>query len=145
MIKFTIPVKPVTKKNSPRVIPNKGKGRPFFILPSEAYMNFEKDCYPYLANVKQEVGVIKYPINLQAHFFVDARRRIDLNNCHEALSDAMVKAGLILDDNRDIIAGTDGSRVYYDKTNPRIEVVITELKEYAQWNNTKDEQVTLFQ
>ena len=36
----------------------------------------------------------------------------------------MVTAGILLDDKSDIVIGHDGSRVYYDKKNPRTEVKI---------------------
>ena len=55
----------------------------------------------------------------------------------------MVKSGLILDDNRDIIAAHDGSRVFHDKHNPRIEITISEMKEYTPWNPTNIKQEKL--
>lgn len=55
----------------------------------------------------------------------------------------MVKSGLILDDNRDIIAGHDGSRVYHDKFNPRIEIEIANMQDYTQWNDTQSVQQKL--
>ena len=45
----------------------------------------------------------------------------------------LVKAEVILDDNRDIVASHNGSVVYWDKENPRIEVEITEVKNYERW------------
>ena len=47
----------------------------------------------------------------------------------EAIDDIMVKAGLLEDDNYTVIAGHDGSRVLYDRENPRTEVVITKMGE----------------
>lgn len=142
-IKFTLPVRPVTKKNSGQIITNPKTGRPFMI-PSPQYRQFEKDCLPYLYRVKQEVGVVNYPVNIQCIFYMEKRIKVDLSNLLNAIDDAMVAAKFIQDDNRDIIAGHDGSRVYHDSTNPRIELTITELKDYAQWKNTKDVQVSLF-
>ena len=55
------------------------------------------------------------------------RRRVDLCNLHEALCDVLVKHGVIADDNSNIVAGMDGSRVLYDKNNPRTEIVIEEI------------------
>ena len=146
MIKFIIPIKPVTKKNSQQIIPIKtktGKLR-HIIIPSAEYKKFEKECLPYISRVKAEIGVINYPINLECVFFVEKKLRYDLSNLLNAIDDALVHSGLILDDNRDIIAGHDFSRVYYDKENPRIEIKITEMSEYAQWKNTKDVQTSLF-
>ena len=71
------------------------------------------------------------------------KRLCDLTNLLAAVDDAAVKSGLLLDDNRDIIAAHDGSRVFYDKINPRISVVITEMQDYTQWNDTISKQQKL--
>lgn len=140
MIKFIIPVRPATKKNSGQIITI--KGRPI-LLPSPKYREFEKACLPFLNHVKAQTGIIDYPVNLQCLFFMETRRRVDLANLLNAIDDAAVKSGLISDDNRDIIAGHDGSRVFYDKTNPRIEITITEMPNYSQWNDTTTKQQSL--
>lgn len=140
MIKFTIPVRPATKKNSGQIITV--KGRPI-LIPSQQYREFEKQCLPFLNHVKATAGIINYPVNLQCVFFVETRRRVDLANLLNAIDDAAVKSGLLTDDNRDIIAAHDGSRVFHDKINPRIEITITEMKDYTQWNDTTTNQQTL--
>lgn len=130
MIKFTLPIKPVTKKNSGQIIQVGGTPR---LIPSKQYRQFEKDCLPYLIRVKLQTGEITYPINIKCTFYMETRRRVDLPNLLNAVDDAMVKSGLIVDDNRDIVAGHDGSRVFHDKENPRIEIEITNLTDYQQW------------
>lgn len=141
MIKFTLPIKPVSKKNHGQIVM---RGKYPIMLPSKQYLQFEKDSLPYFHRVKHQVGVVNYPVNIQCIFYVDARRKVDLSNLLNAVDDAMVKSGLILDDNRDIIAGHDGSRVYHDNINPRIELEIKELKDYVQWKDTKNVQQNLF-
>lgn len=140
MINFTLPVAPRSKKNSGQIVM---RGKYPVLIPSKAYLQFEKECLPYLYRVKQEVGVVNYPVNIQCIFYMDARRKVDLSNLLNAVDDAMVKSGLIIDDNRDIIAGHDGSRVFHDKINPRIELEIKELKNYVQWQDTKNIQQKL--
>ena len=140
MIKFTLPVRPVTKKNNGRIVM---RGNYPILLPSEQYLKFEKESLPYFIHVKNTAGVINYPVNCECIFYMDARRRVDLANLLNAVDDAMVKSGLIIDDNRDIIAGHDGSRVFHDKLNPRIEITISEMQDYAQWNDTKNVQQKL--
>lgn len=135
IIKFTLPVKPTTKKNSGQIVM---RGSYPKLLPSKQYLQFEKDTQPYFINVKNQVGSISYPINMECLFYMETHRKVDLCNLLNAVDDSMVKSGLIIDDNRDIIAGHDGSRVYFDKLNPRIEIVITELTEYEQWKDTKN-------
>jgi Holliday junction resolvase RusA-like endonuclease len=140
MINFTLPVAPRSKKNSCQIVM---RGKYPVLIPSKAYLQFEKECLPYLYRVKAEVGVVNYPVNIQCIFYMDARRKVDLSNLLNAVDDAMVKSGLIIDDNRDIIAGHDGSRVFHDKINPRIELEIKELKNYVQWQDTKNTQQKL--
>ena len=142
-IKISIPVKPVTKKNSQQIITNPKTGRPF-IIPSKQFRDFEKDCKPYMLQIKNEIGQIRFPVNIKCIFYVDRKLKYDLTNLLEAIDDVLVNYGILLDDNRDILAAHDGSRVFYDKFNPRIELTIEECADYAQWNNTKDEQINLF-
>ena len=141
MIKFTLPIRPATKKNSGQIITVGGFPR---LIPSKQYLQFEKDCQPYFKQVLNQIGQIYYPLNLQAVFYVETKRRIDLPNLLNAIDDAMVKSELILDDNRDIIASHDGSRVYHDKFNPRIEIEITKQENYTQWKDTQTKQHKLF-
>ncbi len=141
MIKFTLPIKPVSKKNHGQIVM---RGKYPIMLPSKQYLQFEKDSLPYFHRVKHQVGVVNYPVNIQCIFYMDARRKVDLSNLLNAVDDAMVASGLILDDNRDIIAGHDGSRVFHDNINPRIELEIKELKDYVQWKDTKNVQQNLF-
>ena len=116
-VTFTIPLKPVTKKNSQRIIINRGKP---MILPSKAYKEYEHDALYFLKPLE-----IDYPVNVKAVYYMPTKRRVDLTNLHEALHDVLVKAGTLTDDNSNIIVSTDGSRVMYDKDNPRTEIEIT--------------------
>lgn len=145
-IEFTIPVHPVSKKNSQQIITLRtkyGKSRNI-IIPSKKYKEFEAECLPFFTQVKEQAGVVDFPVNMAVSFFVSKKFKYDLTNLLEAIDDAAVKSGFILDDNRDIIAGHDGSRVYYDKYNPRIEITITEIADYVQWKPTNIEQKNLF-
>ena len=145
-IEFTIPVHPVSKKNSQQIITLRtkyGKSRNI-IIPSKKYKEFEAECLPFFTQVKKQAGVVDSPVNMAVSFFVSKKLKYDLTNLLEAVDDAAVKSGFILDDNRDIIAGHDGSRVYYDKFNPRIEITITEMADYVQWKPTNIEQKNLF-
>lgn len=118
MIEFTIPIAPVTKKNSQRIIVNPRTKRPM-VLPSEAYKKYEKECGWFI----KPLGIDK-PINLKCLYYMPTKRRVDLVNLLEATCDVLVKYGCITDDNSLIVASTDGSRVLYDKENPRTEIMI---------------------
>lgn len=125
-ISFTINYPPTTKKNSQRLIK---VGKRTIPIPSKAYQSFE-DCVCRTIKVSR---VISYPCNVKCVFYAQTRRKIDLPNLLNAVDDALVKANVFADDNRDIIAMHDGSIVLYDKLNPRIEVEITQLYGYEQW------------
>ena len=53
------------------------------------------------------------------------RRRVDGLNLEEAVDDLLVEAGILADDNSRIVISHDGSRVLYDKDNPRTEITIS--------------------
>lgn len=62
-------------------------------------------------------------------FYMPTRRKVDLTNLMEAAHDTLVAAKILADDNNTIIVSVDGSRVLYDKENPRTEIIIQELEE----------------
>lgn len=125
-IRILIPLHPYTKKNSQEIYfrtktdeGNTAQKVPF-IFPSKQYKRYEQDCRIFMRSLG-----IDYPVNVQAHYYMNSLRAVDLTNLHQALHDAMVNNGLISDDNCRLIVSTDGSRVFYDKNNPRTEVLIT--------------------
>lgn len=67
---------------------------------------------------------IDEPVEVTAIFYMPTRRTVDLTNLLEALDDVLVKYGIVKDDNCKIIYSHDGSRVMYDKANPRTVVRI---------------------
>lgn len=129
-IKFTIPVAPVTKKNHGRIVMC---GKYPKLLPSEAYERYTKASMPFLNSVYGTAGTIDYPVNLKCVFYLDKRRKGDLAGYLQAIQDLLVEAGILADDNRNIVASVDGSEVLYDKENPRTEVTITRKENYEQW------------
>ena len=127
MLSITIPLNPITKKNSQRIIKNRATGRPL-IIQSETYKQYEKDCGFFLAKFSGR-DPIDEPINLKCLFYRKDRRGVDLSNCLEAIQDILKKYGVIKDDNHKIVASVDGSRVLYDKKNPRTEIYIEEIRD----------------
>lgn len=122
-ISFVIRLAPITKKNSQQMIQAKGRIIP---IPSKQYRKYEHEAWNFMPIVKQPID---YPVNIKAFYYMPTRRRVDLTNLHEALHDVLVKHHVIADDNCLIVVGTDGSRVFYDKENPRTEVYIEEMDE----------------
>ena len=124
-IKLTIKLPPVTKKNSMQIV---GNGKRPMLIPSAQYRRYERDAGWFLKPL-----AISEPVNMRAIYFMPARRKVDITNLESALMDVLVKHGVIADDNCRVVVSTDGSRVMYDKENPRTEVTITKSKEELPW------------
>ena len=125
MVNITIPLNPIPKKNSTKIITNKATGRPM-VIQSDRYRQYEKDSAIFLRKYSRQ-DPIDEPVNLKCLFYRKDRRPIDLINLLEAIQDILVKYGILKDDNSNIVASTDGSRVFYDKENPRTEIVIERI------------------
>ena len=125
MIKFTIPLAPITKKNHQQLVWPKGKNKPI-VMPSPQYKQYEKDALWFIPKLLEPLSD---PVCVMCKFYMPTRRKCDLTNLLQAIDDIMVKAGLLEDDNYTIIQSHDGSRVYYDKENPRTEVIIYPIEE----------------
>ena len=120
LCRLTIHGCPRTKKNS-RTATSNG-----ITLPSKAYRK-------YAATAWQQIheGARNLPIsgrcNVKALYYMDTHGIVDISGLHQGLHDLLKDRGIIADDNSRIVAGTDGSRVLYDKERPRVEVVIEEM------------------
>ena len=122
-IRFTIPLNPVTKKNSSRVVPC---GRYHKVLPSEAYEKYEERAGEH---IPYKGLMIDRPCEIKCLFYTridhsQSKNSVDLTNLLEAIDDTLVAHHLLADDNCRIIVSHDGSRVLHDKARPRTEVTI---------------------
>lgn len=128
VMKFTIPIVPRTKKNSNEIRYRRGKP---YVAPSHLYENYE---YEGIMRIPEKYKKeIDYPVNIKAIYYVKRNARIDKTNLESALMDMLVAARVLKDDSAikpSIVVATDGSRVYYDKDNPRIEVEIMKMEEF---------------
>lgn len=131
MLTYILYGAPRTKKNSQQIHRN-AAGRPF-VAPSRAFAEYERSC---LAQIKTPCRPISDAVNVKCVYYMPTRRRVDLVNLIEASLDILVCAGVLADDNRDIVAGHDGSCVLYDKKNPRTEIFIAKMEDYEQWSKT---------
>lgn len=131
---YVLPFEPRTKKNSLVIAgtgqkcPVCGKPKKQWVRQGDAYNDYARKAYQWLlANYKWDSTdrPIDFPVNVQTVFYAGTRRKVDLVNLEEAVHDILVDAGILADDNSAIIASTDGSRVEYDKDNPRVEIYIT--------------------
>ena len=124
-MKIVILGEPRTKKNSQQILINHATGRPF-IMPSKEYKAYENYCSVYMPRLKKPID---YPVNVKCLFYRSTRRRVDLCNLIECVADVLVKYQVLADDNRNVMYAVDGSRVYWDKANPRVEITIEPIEE----------------
>lgn len=120
-----IPLLCRSKKNSQQICYNKNTGKPF-IRQSELYVNFERECGYYLIKYKKNINI---PVNLKCTFYVPDKRKRDLTNLENAIADILVKYNVLADDNYNIIAGWDNSRIIYEKGREETIIEITKIKE----------------
>ena len=122
-MRLTLYGAPISKKNSQQIV--RIGNRPGLVQ-SKPYRQYEKDCLKQIAgNLVQGINT---PVNVKCLYYMPTRRRVDLVNLLEATDDVLVKAGVLEDDNSRIVVGHDGSRVMWDKVNPRVEIEITEVQ-----------------
>ena len=127
-VKYTIKMPPVTKKNHQQIVVPKGKKRPI-VIPSPQYRQYEKDAVWFLK--PRPPRPIECAVNVKCEFYLPTRRRTDLNNLLEAVTDLLVHAGILADDHYCIVESHDGSRCYVDRDNPRTEITITRIVDPA--------------
>lgn len=124
MIIFEISGNPVTKKNSMAMAVNRKTGRTFPVQ-SKAYKEYEKSAMKQLADQMSDGPFpINDAVNVECHYYMETHRKVDLCNLLAATCDILVKVGIIQDDNCSIVVGHDGSKVSYDKENPRVKIMI---------------------
>ena len=129
--KYIISLPPITKKNSQQILTNHRTGKPF-IAPSRQYKKYEQAAMWYLT--PKPKAPLSGSYNIRLLFYMPTRRKVDKTNLESAIMDVLVDAKILADDNRNIVAATDGTRVYYDKENPRTEIYIEDLTEdYDTW------------
>ena len=91
------------------------------MIPSKQFKAFQDACEEFMPKGE----TITTPINLKCLYYMPTRRKVDITNLLQATCDVLVKYKVIEDDNNEIIASVDGTRVAYDKERPRTEVTIT--------------------
>ena len=118
MIKFTIPLTPVTKKNSSRIIRRRGRQ---YVIPSEAFEKCQDEAGWFIPHKGERISV---PVEVSCSFYMPTRGKVDLANLLNAICDVLVHYGVLADDNSDIIVSHDRSRVIKGAKKPRTEVRI---------------------
>ena len=127
VLKMCIKGDPRTKKNSMRIIIGwTSDGKPYpRPIPSKAFSEYEE---VFLWQIKKSQKLkIDFPVNIKCVYYMKTRRKVDLLNLLGATMDILVSGGVLKDDNSSIVVSHDGSRVLYDKENPRVEIEIERI------------------
>lgn len=132
-LRYTIRGEPRTKKNHQEIAgrgrrcPVCGKPERQWVRQGKYNREYVKNALPQLIPVPQRP--IEVPVHIKCLFYMASRRVVDGLNLEAAVDDLLVEAGILADDNSRIVISHDGSRVLYDKENPRTEIVICAAKE----------------
>ena len=130
---YTIPLDPRTKKNH-QMIAGSGPRCPYCRKPKKQFIRqgHAGSEYVFLAtphlNPKPEEP-IHTPVRVAYRFYMATRRKVDSLNLAAQADDLLVSAGILADDNSNIVKSHDGTRVLYDKANPRTEIYIYDYEE----------------
>ena len=122
---FTIPGRPITKKNSQRIFRTRGRKNRPFIVQSSAYNSFERNAVKELLPQRPEYPIEKKVDVCVKYYMPNRVSWPDLIGLLQATSDILEKAEIITNDknikhygfrnNHSEIAGVD-------KHNPRTEI-----------------------
>jgi Holliday junction resolvase RusA-like endonuclease len=120
LIHLTISGDTVSKKNSKKII--YVRGRPI-IIPSYAYKKWHDQAMSQLWGKKPVAGQIEA---IEMILYPSTKRKFDLSNHTESLMDLLVDAGIIQDDNYEVVPELTVRFGGHDKANPRAEITIHE-------------------
>ena len=114
---YTIPGRLVPKKNSKRVYP--GRKKP---VGSPRWKVYEK--FAAFTLMAQNAGLDKRTdlLHVTAVYYCPNRTQPDVSAMHETVGDLLEAGGIIENDKQ--IRSWDGSRIYIDRDNPRVEILV---------------------
>lgn len=122
---YTLLGQPYVKKNNQKVANVGGR---WVKYNTPKYRLWERQAHMQIMAAGGPPTPIDTPVILLCNFFMQSRHRVDLSNLYEGVQDVLVKTGVLADDNHTIIVGHDGSRVRYDRQNPRVEIALIATK-----------------
>ncbi len=118
---LSLPGRPITKKNSQRIVYNRGSGKPM-VIQSEPYRLYADECLWRLKGYRGPT--FAEPVKLTARYYMPNRRSWpDLMGLLQATCDILEAAGVLEDDA--LVKRLDGSEIAgVDRDQPRADVVI---------------------
>ena len=132
ILRYVIPLEPRTKKNHLRIA---GSGRKCptchrflrqYVLQSKAHDVYKQQAKVFLH--PRPDNPINTPCEITYKFYMKTHRVVDKSGLMQAADDLLVETGILEDDNSRILVSHDGTRVLYDKENPRTEITIKLLE-----------------
>jgi len=124
-VSIVLPGAPRTKKNSANILM---AGKKKVVKPSPAWLAWRNDVRSWY--LKQPVAFRRpFPLpvaeyNIAALFYRDAKRG-DSTGYYQGVADVLQELNIITDDVQ--LVQWDGSRLYIDKANPRVEITLTKV------------------
>jgi Holliday junction resolvase RusA-like endonuclease len=104
-----------------------GKFQKLFIRQGKSHTEYHAKAWAYLR--PKPAQPIDTPVTVRYRFYMATRRKVDALNLCAAADDLLVETGILKDDCSAIIKSHDGTRVLYDKENPRTEIEIFDYEE----------------
>lgn len=133
LAQYVIPLDPRTKKNHMTIAGSGprckecGKRKKQYVRQGHANTQYSARAAQYLHPKPREP--LECEIYVVYHLYMQTHRRVDDLNLYASLDDLLVSERIIRDDSIKYIRCRDGSRVFYDKENPRAEIYIYEYRE----------------
>jgi hypothetical protein len=124
-VTLTLPGAPRTKKTSQRIW---RVGKRKVVIPSDAWMAWRDSVRAHAITGRWPKYGLSVPLNCCAHFYRDAKRG-DAVGYYQGLADVLEEIGVVADDRW--ITQWDGSRLFVDRENPRVQLVLTPIGEAA--------------
>lgn len=122
--------------------PKCGKRRKQFVRQGAAHSKYAFEAARFLNPRPKEP--ISGPVHIIYILYMQTRRRVDDLNLYASLDDILVHEKILADDSIKYIRNRDGSRVLYDKENPRAEIYIYSYgEEEDTWLRKLEQKCTL--
>lgn len=114
---------PVSQKNSKNIVTNHRTGRPI-IISSKNVQSWHKNAKVELLEQINGRSVENYPVSVSMILYYNNKRARDLDNSSTSVLDALVKSGILVDDNYNYINRLVVEYGGVDRDNPRTEIQI---------------------
>lgn len=95
MITLTLTGNTPSKKNAKQIVRNQATGK-VFLVSNKNYYKWEKENLPVLKSYR--IPTMEYPVDVHIEIIRQTKRRWDWNNISQAITDILVKAKIIIDD-----------------------------------------------